>query len=99
MAALIWLLAACGASGDCDTREGRDRDACWYEQAKAATAETLPGVLDGVDDPATRDLLVLRLAVDRPEDAVRLCTLARTPAGRDKCSKVVGRPHMSGGPR
>lgn len=96
---ILWLLACGAAEGDCATREGRDRDACWYEAARTAAPEALPAVLDGIDDPVARDLVLLRLAVDHPERANALCAQTKTPTGREKCDKVIGRPHLSGGPR
>lgn len=100
MASLILLLLACGgADGDCGTREGRARDACWYEAARVAEPAALPAVLERIEDPVARDLVLLRLAVDHPERANALCAQTRTPTGREKCDRVIGRPHLSGGPQ
>jgi hypothetical protein len=46
----------------------------------------------------SRDLVLYRLAVDDPSRAQRLCGMTRTTAMKDKCAKVLGRPHMSGPP-
>ncbi len=96
---LLSLLAACGtdASGDCgELPPGRALEECRYTRARAAAEqpEALDAALADIDDPASRDLLLLRLAVDLPARAPELCRRITTPAARDKCDKVVGRPHL-----
>lgn len=96
------LLSACdrGADGDCEAMDpGMAREECRYQAAKAAVGDdaALRAALDRIGDPNARDLVVLRLAVDTPERAPALCALTRTPVGRDKCDKVLGRPHLGGG--
>lgn len=89
------LLLGC-AGGDCEAKAGRAREECRYEQVKALEGDALAAALDRIPEEASRDLLVIRLAVDHPERAVALCTLARTAVGRGKCDRVVGRPHLGG---
>jgi hypothetical protein len=100
---LLVLVGACTLGvvedGDCARiPEGRARDDCHYALARthADDAARLDGVLSGVADPAARDMVLLRLAVDLPARAPELCARITTPAARDKCDKVVGRPHLGG---
>ena len=102
-ALLAALLAACSfgvvEDGDCARiPEGRARDDCHYALARthAEDAARLDAVLSGMSDPAARDMVLLRLAVDLPARAPELCGRITTPAARDKCDKVVGRPHLGG---
>lgn len=103
MAALIFLLActeratgvaACEPLGDPISREE-----CRYDAIQKVMDD--PGgftaALDSFPD-TSRDLVLYRLAVDQPARARHLCGLTRTAAMTDKCSKLLGRPHMSGPP-
>lgn len=54
----------------------------------------LMALIDAVDDEASRDLLINRLAKIDPRRAGHLCEKTSTPAGRSKCRGVVGRPHL-----
>ncbi len=89
-------LAGCDGMGDPIAREE-----CRYDNVKPLVKDdaALRAAVDTIPDPASRDLLLLRLAFDQPERAQALCTMVKTPAVREKCDKVVGRPHLAGPPR
>ena len=104
MATLIFFLAgclrgkgleACDAYGDPIAREE-----CRYDEVKKVLTDdaALDAALARIDDPASRDLVLYRLAVDNPDRANALCARTKTPALQDKCAKVIGRPHLRGPP-
>lgn len=95
------LLGACNLGvvddGDCSRiSEGRAKEDCRY--ARARTHAEDPAALDAdlaaIPDSAARDMVLLRLAVDLPSRAPELCARMTTPPAREKCEKVVGRPHL-----
>jgi hypothetical protein len=93
------LLVGCGAveDGDCSRiPEGRAKEDCRYALARAHADEParLDAALAAIPDPAARDMVLLRLAVDLPARAPELCARMTTPPAREKCEKVVGRPHL-----
>ncbi len=52
--------------------------------------------LDQLPNAITRDMLLLELATAEPQQGGRLCARITTDYGREKCQKVVGRPHLQG---
>ncbi len=97
------LLVACTLgvveNGDCARiPEGRAKEDCRYALARthADDPAKLDAALDAIEDENARDMVLLRLAVDLPSRAPELCRRTRTPLGKDKCEKVVGRPHLGG---
>ena len=86
-------LAGCASLGD-----PIDREECRYDFIKPLVKDdaALRSAVDSVTEPASRDLVLLRLAVDNPARAQALCAMVRLPATREKCDKVIGRPHIAG---
>lgn len=56
--------------------------------------EALREGLRALEDPVSRDLVRLRLAVGSPHRAGSLCREVETPDARAKCQQVLGRPHL-----
>lgn len=54
----------------------------------------LNSALAVISDPGSHDLLLLRLAITRPDLGPQLCAKTLTAAAREKCQQVVGRPHL-----
>lgn len=59
----------------------------------------LQAALGEITDDTSRDLLLLRLAVNHPDKASLLCRQTTTPPAQQKCQQVLGRPHLSRRPR
>lgn len=59
----------------------------------------LSAALAQISDDTSRDLLLLRLAVNHPDQAGLLCRQTTTPPAKQKCQQVLGRPHLSRRPR
>lgn len=94
MALLIWLL---GCATGCEALWVRDQDECRYQAARTAPdAAALATALAAIPDDTARDIVVMRIAVDRPDDVIALCAMTTTPIGRQQCERVIGRPHISG---
>ncbi len=47
-------------------------------------------------DPVARDMLRLNLATEEPAKGAFLCAAVTTPDAKEKCAKVLGRPHLNG---
>jgi hypothetical protein len=101
---LILGLVACGGApktleGCATLSDAAAREDCRLEQLvplfeagdEAAFAEGLAQV----DDPLSRDLVRLRLAVGNPHRAGHLCRTVETEDAQEKCRQVLGRPHLS----
>ena len=43
---------------------------------------------------ATRDLLLLTLAIRNPSSAGQFCKQVRSKVAQEKCQQVIGRPHL-----
>ena len=97
-------VAECAQLSDATARED-----CRFDQVKpllppadrlpsAADRKALDQALDQalaqIDSPASRDLLLLRLAIAAPAQAGSLCAKVSTDGARDKCQQVIGRPHL-----
>jgi hypothetical protein len=54
--------------------------------------------LASLEDPLSRDLVRLRLAVLFPARAGTLCERVETPGAEQKCRQVLGRPHLRAPP-
>jgi hypothetical protein len=87
--ALAALILACGGAPDL------------VEEASAVVDDPakLDAVLARAPDDVAHDLLVERLAVRHHDKAGQLCPRMRTPQGKEKCAKVLGRPHLAGPPK
>jgi hypothetical protein len=57
--------------------------------------QALDAALADIPDPASRDLLLLRLAIADPPRAGRLCKRVETDGAETRCRQVLGRPHLS----
>ena len=66
---------------------------------RKAFQSTLDAALTSIDDPRSRDLLLLRLAIASPASAGYLCTKVQTDGARERCQQVLGRPHLGTVPR
>lgn len=75
---------------------------CHFERAQLALDNPDPAVLAAAiaaaGEPIEQDLLRVRLAAIRPALGPKLCAEVTTPAAREKCQQVVGRPHLQGVP-
>lgn len=105
---LLLLVAACGRdrSTDCPSlRDPVERENCYFENASKAFnaadptgGPTFVEALARIEPAASRDLVRLRIAIDRPAQAGALCRQVETPGARDKCRQVLGRPHLGATP-
>ena len=104
MATLILLVGACiGGKGleGCDAYgDPIAREECRYDEVKKVMSDpsALDGALAHIQDAASHDLVLYRLAVDNPDRAPELCRRTRTPTMQEKCAKVIGRPHLQRAP-
>ncbi len=111
---LIALLACslgCGDEGvsqevtdstDCASiTDWQDQIECVYAKAELEidNPDTLRTELETLSEPADRDLVLYRLAVNHPERAQDFCGQTTTRAYQDKCTQVLGRPHLGTKPR
>lgn len=102
MVALIALLACQPAPtglARCDAIRGAtEREECRYaEILKLGTGPELTAALAGYDAP-TRDLLLIRVAMNQPDRSAVLCAQVTTEFGKQRCDQIQGRPHLRGGP-
>ena len=51
--------------------------------------------LKQISDPMKRDVLLIRLAVQNPLHSSTLCQKVQTMGAKEKCQKVIERPHLS----
>ncbi len=100
MVALILLFACAPPPGmaGCETlRDAMKREECRFTEAKKLVPD--PEALDGALtplDPTSRDLLLVRLAMDTPTASAVLCGRVTTEIGRQRCQQILGRPHLRG---
>lgn len=107
IAPLLALLAGCAPESVADCAGIGDvarRETCRYEQTqKLALPDGPTGQLDKaglkqamsqIDDATSRDLILLRLAILAPTEAMGLCREVSTDGAREKCQQVLGRPHL-----
>lgn len=100
-------LADCAAM-----RDEADREECRFQLVQpllpdpnhpAPDRKTFQRALDEalaqIDDPRSRDLLLLRLAISSPSTAGYLCTKVETEGARQRCQQVLGRPHLGTVPK
>lgn len=66
---------------------------------RKAFQAALEAALTSIDDPRSRDLLLLRLAIASPASAGYLCTKVQTDGARERCQQVLGRPHLGTVPK
>lgn len=59
-----------------------------------ALKKGLDEAFQDIEDPRSRDLLLLRLAIASPSTAGFLCNRVTTDGAQQKCQQVLGRPHL-----
>ena len=99
---LLAIVGACTAEpttlAECTRRDSPAAvEDCRFEKVKPLIADddALDAALDTIEDPGSRDLLLLRLAISDPQRAGRLCRRVETPGATERCRQVLGRPHLS----
>jgi hypothetical protein len=102
--AFIAPLAACdGDSGDCASlRDDVARENCLFERVSASFQAQDPKwrrQLAAIASPDSRDLVRLRLAILDPQQGPTICAEVETASAKDRCQRVVGRPHLASPPR
>jgi hypothetical protein len=88
-------LAACSALADLTAREDC-RLKLLEPLFESKDAGAFQRALDALEDPASRDLVRLRLAIRDPNRGGRLCEQVETKPAQRKCRQVLGRPHLRG---
>ncbi len=98
---LLALLVACQGEPETVAECARLRTEAAVEDCRLRLIKPLvddPAALDAaladIDDPRSRDLVLLRLAIDDPQRAGRLCEKVETEGAQDRCRQVLGRPHL-----
>ena len=99
VALILWFACTVppGMAG-CETlRDGMTREECRFTEAKLLVSDppALDTALAGLD-PTSRDLLLVRLAMDTPTSSAVLCGRVATAIGRQRCQQILGRPHLRG---
>ena len=84
-------MADCAALGDITEREDC-RLALVAEHLDDPAA--MRAMLAVIPTPESRDLLRIRLTVQDPVRAAPLCKDAETAPAQQRCSQVLGRPHL-----
>jgi len=95
-------LAACGAPeptqlADCaGLPDAAAQEACRYRFIEPLLDDpsALDAALATIDDPGSRDLVLLRLAIADPRRAAGLCRRVTTEGAQARCRQVLGRPHL-----
>lgn len=99
---LLIVALACGTrapgmAGCASLPEGKEREECHFTEAKALVPN--PDALDAALaplDPLARDLLLVRLAMDTPDQSAVLCGRVMSPVAKQRCEQILGRPHLRG---
>ena len=105
MIAIFLLLACGGAVATPSTVEGcaalsaaTDRENCRLELLEPVFAGGDEAAFDkavaALEDPSSRDLVRLRIAIRDPARAHKLCLQVETDGAKEKCRQVLGRPHL-----
>lgn len=98
--ALVFALIGCrqepASISDCAALPPAEREACHYGFIAPLVGDpaALDAALDTIEDPASRDLLLLRLAIADPPQAAGLCKRVVTEGAKARCAQVLGRPHL-----
>lgn len=92
------LTVGCGPPDCAAMPAGRDRDACYVEQAprlfQADPGAATTAVERDVSDPNTRDLIWLEVTRSVDPRSVRYCQRIREPVIEERCRVFVSRPHL-----
>lgn len=103
MALALVGLGCQGGDGPCsDVRDAVARENCQFERVSALFEARDPGwetALASIEQPASRDLVRLRLAILDPQRGPALCADVETADAQARCQQVVGRPHLASPPR
>jgi hypothetical protein len=72
------------------------REECHYTFIAPLLSDppSLDAALASIEDPASRDLLLLRLAIADPKRAAALCKRVASDGAKERCRQVLGRPHL-----
>lgn len=89
---MVALIYAALAPLACENAAPFDRALKALEAGDRATVEAL---VAAEPDPVARDILRLSLATEQPEKGAFLCRAVTTVDAREKCLKVLGRPHIN----
>ena len=73
----------------------QERDSVQYWTPLLGNWNEFDAQLKKVSDPMKRDLLLIQLAVQNPLHSNTLCQKVQTMGGKEKCQKVIERPHLS----
>lgn len=76
----------------CNTRTPFERALQALEAGDRATVEA---IVAAEPDPVARDIFRLNLATEQPEKGAFLCGSVTTRDAREKCMKMLGRPHIN----
>lgn len=101
LSVLFWLGGCSAGSGDCEAiRAATERETCRFEAVKAAGSDqaAVDLALSAIPEGDARDLVRLRMAIDRPAEGERWCSGVTTALAQEKCQQVLGRPHLRSGP-
>lgn len=85
---MLALLVACAADGPDLERA--------LVALRAGDEAALKLELDKSPDALARDMALLELATAEPAAGGKLCASVSTAWAREKCVKVIGRPHLQG---
>ena len=98
---LAALVAGCNSApaslADCvQVSDPAAREECHYTFILPLLDDppSLDAALASLDDPASRDLLLLRLAIADPKRAAALCKRVASEGAKERCRQVLGRPHL-----
>ena len=101
----LMLAGTLGACGDPEPTQLSDcarlsepaaQEACRYRFIAPLLddPDALDAALATIDDPGSRDLVLLRLAIADPRRAAGLCRRVTTEGAQARCRQVLGRPHL-----
>ena len=101
---LLLAIACGGGAGDlpCDeVPAGARQEECRFQEALGlgSSRAALRPYLASIEDPASRDLIALRLAVRDPSAYAWLCEDVTTAEAQERCRSVLGRPHLRPPPK
>ena len=84
-------MADCAALGDITARED-----CRLAlvAARIDDPDAMKAMIAQIPAPESRDLLRIRLTVQDPVRGATLCKDAETAPAQQRCSQVLGRPHL-----
>lgn len=90
--AMVALILVGGGLLACDRTTPFERAMVALEAGDRTTVE---GIVAAEPDPVARDIFRLNLATEQPEKGAFLCGAVTTTDAREKCMKMLGRPHIN----